>query len=106
MLSRKSSSMHSYKERWGRVWRVPPSASIFHSRFSRGDEAKVGDLKQSFRRLQLNASHLLRGELFQQGFAFAEPGAFAALHVAGQRALFRQELLRPLARFVGAVRSL
>src|SRR5215471_8779193 len=44
-------------------------------------------------------------EFFQQGIAFAEPGAFAALHVARQSALFGQEFLRPLAGFVGAVRG-
>src|SRR6266571_804339 len=39
---------------WPRPWgEGPPPVSIFHSRFSRGDEAKVGDLKPSFRPLRL-----------------------------------------------------
>jgi hypothetical protein len=37
-----------------------------------------------------------------EGFALAEPGAFAAAHVIRKSAFFSQELLSPLARFVQA----
>ena len=46
------------------------------------------------------------GKFLQQGFAFAEPGAFAALHIARQGACFREDFLRPFASFVAAVGGL
>src|SRR5205823_9322926 len=44
-------------------------------------------------------------QFLQQRLAFAEPRPFPPLHIPRQRALFRLQLLEPLARLVSPVRG-